>query len=224
MRIKKISSDKIVVQLTDTDLEYFDLDIDESAPQAADLHKFLFEVMELVQTETGFDPYHGGQVVVEATTSPNGMSLIISKIHSDRKRVSREEFSKIKSIKVKNTAGKVLQSDIAGLVDSAGIPRTKRKKRVSDNTVFVFESFADFEAAVNVLDAFNFALASLYRDSDRYALISQAFTMQERNIISEYAMNCVRNDVVAFDIKEGWTLVARDNKLAEMAENLREIN
>ena len=101
MRIKKISSDKIVVQLTDTDLEYFDLDIGERPPQAADLHNFLFEVMELVQTETGFDPYHGGQVIVEASTSSEGMSLVISKIHNDKSRVSREDFSKRKKIRVK---------------------------------------------------------------------------------------------------------------------------
>lgn len=224
MRIKKISSDKIVVQLTDTDLEYFDLDITENAPQAADLHKFLFEVMELVQTETGFDPYHGGQVVVEATTSPSGMSLIISKIHSDKKRVSRDEFSKVKNIKVKNTAGKLTQNDIAELAYNCGTPRTKRKKRVSENSVFVFESFSDFEAMVNVLDTFNFSFAALYRNGGRYALISRAFTVQEQNIISEYAVKYIRNDVVAFDIKEGWVLVAKDNKLAEMAENLREVN
>ncbi|MBQ3124675.1 MAG: adaptor protein MecA [Clostridia bacterium] len=223
MRIKKISSDKIVVQLTDTDLEYFDLDIDENVPQAADLHNFLFEVMELVKTETGFDPYHGGQVVVEATTSPDGMSLIISKIHNNKKRVSRDEFAKIKSVKVKNTAVKPTQSDMAELAECVGIPRTKRKKRVSENAVFIFESFSDFEAVVNVLDTFDFAFASLYRNGEQYALISRAFTVQERNIISEYATNCIRNDVVAFDINEGWTLVAKDNVLAEMAENLKEI-
>ncbi len=223
MRIKKISSDKIVVQLTDTDLEYFDLDIGERPPQASDLHNFLFEVMELVQTETGFDPYHGGQVVVEASTSSDGMSLVISKIHNDKRQVNRENFSKIKNIRVKN-AGKVTHADVSNLVADAGIPCTKRKKRVSDNTVFIFESFSDFESAVNVVDTFNFALAELYRDCARYALISRAFTIQERNIISEYAMNCVKNDVVAFDIREGWKLVAKNNELCEMTENLRKMN
>lgn len=224
MRIKKISSDKIVVQLTDTDLQYFDLDIGDRPPQASDLHNFLFEVMELVQTETGFDPYHGGQVIVEASTSPDGMSLVISKIHSsNKKQVSREDFSKIKNIRVKNTS-KLTQADISTLARDASIPCVKRKKRVSDNTVFVFESFSDFEAAVNVVDTFDFAMAELYRDGARYALISRAFTVQERNIISEYAIKCVKNDVVAFDIREGWTLVAKNNELCEMTENLREIN
>lgn len=223
MRIKKISSDKIVVQLTDTDLEYFDLDIGERPPQAADLHNFLFEVMELVQTETGFDPYHGGQVIVEASASSEGMSLVISKIHNDKSRVSREDFSKIKKIRVKN-AEKVTQAEVSKLITDAGVPCTKRRKRVSENTVFIFESFADFEDAVNVVDTFNFAMAELYRDGVRYALISRAFTVQERNIISEYAMNCVKNDVVAYDIREGWVQVAKSNELCEMTENLRKMN
>ena len=223
MRIKKISSDKIVVQLTDTDLEYFDLDIGERPPQAADLHNFLFEVMELVQTETGFDPYHGGQVIVEASASSEGMSLVISKIHNDKSRVSREDFSKIKKIRVKN-AEKVTQAEVSKLITDAGVPYTKRRKRVSENTVFIFESFSDFEDAVNVVDTFNFAMAELYRDGARYALISRAFTVQERNIISEYAMNCVKNDVVAYDIREGWVQVSKSNELCEMTENLRKMN
>lgn len=224
MRIKKISNDKIVVQLTDTDLEYFDLDFDERAPQAADLHKFLFEVMELVKTETGFDPYHGGQVVVEATTSQNGMSLIISKIHTNKKSITREEFSRVKKIKVKSARERVTQNDISALMEGMDIPKRKRRKKVSDNSVFVFESFADFEEAVKVLDTFNFSYASLYRQGERYALISPAFTMQERNIISEYAMQSVANDVVAYDIKEGWKLVTKGDSFAGMADNLRNMN
>ena len=223
MRIKKISSDKIVVQLTDTDLEYFDLDIGERPPQAADLHNFLFEVMELVQTETGFDPYHGGQVIVEASTSSDGMSLVISKIHSGKKPVRREDFSKIKRIRVKNTE-KVTRAEVSNLLNDAGVPCTKRKRRVSENTVFVFESFSDLEEAVKVVDTFNFAMAELYRNGERYALISRAFTVQEQNIISEYAIRRIKNDVVAFDIREGWMLVAKNNELCEMTENLRKMN
>lgn len=219
MRIKKISNDKIIVQLTDMDLEYFDLDFDERTPQSADLHKFLFEVMELVKTETGFDPYHGGQVVVEASASQNGMSLIISKIHTNKKQITRDEFARVKGIKVKSAAQKVSHEDIASLVS-----HPKRKKRVSDSFIFIFECFADFEAVVKVLDTFNFSLASLYREGERYALISTAFTSQEKNIISEYAMKSVRNDVVASDIREGWSEVAKSDILREMTDNLKEMN
>ena len=224
MRIKKISSDKIVVQLTDTDLEYFDLDFDEHAPQAADLHKFLFEVMELVQTETGFDPYHGGQVVVEATTSPNGMSLIISKIHTDKKPITRETFSRIKNIKVKATSEKVGQKDMSALVNGMGMAQPKRKRRISKNTVFVFENFSDFESAVCVMTGTDFSDASLYREKERYALISSNFNEKECNIMSEYAIQTAKNDVVAYDIKEGWSPVVTDYELRDMVESLREMN
>ena len=50
--------------------------------------------MELVKSETGFDPYNGGQVVVEAAMSQNGMSLTISKIRTGNSSITRGQFNK----------------------------------------------------------------------------------------------------------------------------------
>lgn len=227
MRIKKISNDKIVVQLTDTDLAYFDLDVGECVPKAADLHKFLFEVMELVQTETGFDPYHGGQVVVEATASANGMSLIISKIKSGKQQISREDFSRIKNIRVKSSKGdeSIEDKEISDLVGKLGIARKKNHKKDSKNTVFVFDNFSDFETAVCMIGNADFSQASLYREGARYALVYSAKPDAcECNIMSEYAAKKITNDVAAYSIIEGWTLVTRYESLNVMAENLRQMN
>ena len=127
MRIKKISNDKIVVQLTDSDLEYFDVDIDNATPQSTDLHKFLFEVMELVKRVTGFAPYNGGQVVVEAAMSQNGMSLTISKIRTGNSSITREQFNKAKKVTVKSKEC-VSHTDIAQLAECSGIRKRNLKK------------------------------------------------------------------------------------------------
>lgn len=215
MRIRKISRDKIVVQLTDTDLEYFAPDFKEHKPQAADLHEFLYEVMELVQTETGFDPYNGGQVVVEATTSPGGMCLIISKIHN-KKSLTRDEFSKIKNIRVRKKTG---------YSDRGTQPVCKHKKRDCENTVFVFESFEDFEEAIVNLNDVDFSDNSLYRNKDRYALITRSgITEREYNLLSEYAQKTIRNDVIAYSICESWKKICENEALSQMAKNIQNMH
>ena len=223
MRIKKISNDKIVVQLTDSDLEYFDVDIDNTTPQSADLHKFLFEVMELVKSETGFDPYNGGQVVVEAAMSQSGMSLIISKIRTGSAAITREDFNKAKRVTVRSKEH-ISSADIAQLVECTGIRKKKSRKNASCSTVFVFDSFSDFEKAVCVSD-FDFDDALLYRDKSRYALIyPHEVQMCKYNVLSEYALKTKKNDVVADSICESWTAIASGEKLLKMAENLRKMN
>lgn len=204
-----------MVQLTDTDLEYFAPDFKEHTPQAADLHKFLLEVMELVQTETGFDPYNGGQVVVEATSSPGGMCLIISKIHT-KKSLTRDEFSRIKNIRVKK------KTDYGETVNQ---PICKHRKRDCENTVFVFESFRDFEDAVVILNDIDFSDTSLYRNKERYALIMRSgITEREYNLLSEYSQKTIKNDVTAYGICESWKKISENEALAEMAKNIQNMN
>ena len=222
MRIRKISSDKIVVQLTDSDLEYFDLNIYESRPQAEDLHKLLFEVMELVKTETGFDPYNGGQVVVEASMSQSGMSLIISKVCSGKKRMTRDEFSKVKNITVKSD---VSADDIANIAKCVGLKTKRLKHHTSKITTFIFNDFQDFENAVCALGETNFSNTSLYRTGKRYALIfKDTLKDEEHNVLSEYSVHIKYGDVAAFSIRESWCLTAENDELSIMAYNIRKMN
>ena len=222
MRIKKISSDKIIVQLTDSDLEYYDLNIYESRPQAEDLHKLLFEVMELVKTETGFDPYNGGQVVVEASMSQSCMSLIISKIRSDKKRMTRDEFSKVKNITVKSD---VSAEDIANIAKHIGLKTKRQKHHTSPITTFIFADFQDLENAVCAVDVTDFSDVSLYRAGKRYALIfKDKLKNVEQNILSEYSVHIKYGDVAAFSIRESWSLTAEYDELSRMADNIRKMN
>ncbi len=222
MRIKKISSDKVVVQLTDTDLENFDLDFEERIPQAADLHKLLFEVMEIVKNETGFDAYRGGQVVVEATPSDNGISLVITKIRTDKKAITRKEFSQIKQIKVKPSSKSGLSHDeIADIAQRLGILK-KAKKKKTENISFIFNNFSDFEDAVCAASDLDFNGLALYRNGERYAITSKHNPdIKDFNILSEYAIHTARNNVASYDIKEGWAFVAKSDELSRMADELR---
>lgn len=209
MRIRKISNDKIAVQLTDTDLEYFAPDLKEKTPQAADLHKFLFDVMELVKSETGFDPYNGGQVVVEATASPGGMSLIISKIRT-KKTMTREEFARVKKINVKECG---IKSEI------------KPKKKMNKYSTYIFENFSDFENAMINVTVTDFINAGLYRKKDGYALITNSdMAKTDHNRLSEYALKSMKNDIFAYGIFETWSKVASGETLSELVGNLRKMN
>lgn len=217
MIIKKISGDKIIVRLTDSDLEHFQIDTNKKIPQSANLHKLLFEVMELVRIETGFDPYSGGQVVVEAEEVDNGISLVISKIKGQSRKLTREEFSRIRSVHIKKD-----KDDISRMLKNAG---QVQKEGNSHKTTYIFDSFDDFESAMCAVDSRVFCNSGLYRSENGYALImdntSDAIAM---NILSEYSSLISGNCVVAYGIQEGWRELACGSSLIRMSEEIRQMN
>ena len=81
MRIEKLNSNKVRVTLTGDDLVGFDINAERLSKNSAELHNFLFKIMDTVHKETGFNP-HNGQVVVEAQSAGDGMTIVISKINS----------------------------------------------------------------------------------------------------------------------------------------------
>ena len=220
LRIRKISCDKISVYIADDDFEKFDLDFDKKMPQAADLHKFLFEVMEVVKTETGFDPYNGGQVVVEAEVSEGGLTLNITKIRTRKNKISREEFRRARAVKVKSGAEAVSASDLSGLIKQLKSASDTDEK--SGNIAFVFASFEDLESAMCGIDENVPEESELYRDDERYALIIP-FDIMKNNygILYEYAHNSVRSDVALQSIREGWKCVLRGSELEVMHRKLQ---
>lgn len=96
MKIEKIENDKIKVSLTEEDLMFYDLSQDTVTPDSPKLHNFLFEIMDSVVKQTGFDPY-SGQVVVEAFQHKSGITLLISKLKTVGQAV---ELKKAKSVKI----------------------------------------------------------------------------------------------------------------------------
>ena len=94
MKIEKIENDKIKVFLTHEDLLSYDISTEAVAPNSPKLHRFLFEIMENVIRETGFNPYNG-QVVVEAIQNKQGITLFISKLKN-----AVDLNSKVKKVKI----------------------------------------------------------------------------------------------------------------------------
>ena len=86
MRIEKLNKDKIKVTLTTAELINLDIDVKRLSPDSKELHTFLFHIMETIREETGFNPYNG-QVVVEATPSQDGISILVKRLNKGIKKV-----------------------------------------------------------------------------------------------------------------------------------------
>lgn len=201
LRIRKISCHKVIVELTNNDLDQLDMDL-INRPQE-NIHNFLFNIMEKVHIQTGFDPYNGGQVIVEATPSEKGMELIISKIPSKSRKMSREEFKKIKSIKVKDTS---------------------KIKTTENKMVFVFNTYEDFENTVKRINDGELLCMTLYRNKNRYALICDGKINQlSRDIICEYASKWGKYSPRYCNIRESWQEVYSGDALRDMARNIKGI-
>ena len=142
MKIEKVQNDKIKVTLTPADLVLYDIEEDSLRPDSPKLHKFLFDIMENVKEETGFNPY-SGQVVVEAQRDESGISLTISKINIGTK------INKIpKNIKAVSAK-----------------PRIKQIK-------YIFKSFDDLCMALKTVDYEAIRSGSLYKYDNRWYLLN----------------------------------------------------
>ena len=221
MRIRKISDNEVTVYLNTEELEDFEFSMEDGVPREESLHNFLFNVMELVQNETDFDPYNGGRLVVEAIHSPNGMKLLISRL--ERRRLTREEFSRVKRIKVRKPdpefEGLKAYAELLGLLGAlehiAG--RDERK-----SFTFVFDSFTALEDALVNIEDKDLGGCAIYRSGARYAFVVKAKRSDRiYNVLSEFADICHGGSVLAADIGEGWRELAKDAKLTELAQAVR---
>lgn len=201
LRIQKISCHKVIVHLTNNDLDKLDIDLEKKPKE--NIHKFLFEVMERVQIQTGFDPYHGGQVIVEASSNEHGMELVISKIPDKTRKLSREEFSRVKSIKVR---------------------QTRKIKRDENKTVIIFNTYLDFENAVSRIPDEFFNNTQLYRRNGKYALVtSNKIAESVKQILCEYSLRIGRYTPKHCQILESWEIIASDSGLSDMCRNIKDI-
>ncbi len=83
MKIEKIEMNKVKVTISALDLVNMNINIKSLTPNSPGLHDFLFEVMEEVRVQTGFNPY-SGQVVVEATPNEGGIILTVTRLAEEK--------------------------------------------------------------------------------------------------------------------------------------------
>ncbi len=104
MKIEKLDANKIKITLSELDLVDMNINVNLLTPNSPKLHNFLYEVMERVREETGFNPYTG-QVVVEATPSNDGITLVVTKISEQppAPTPTKRKPKNIRAVKAKST-------------------------------------------------------------------------------------------------------------------------
>lgn len=199
MRIERLNNDKIKVTLTTADLINLDIDVEQLAPNSKELHTFLFHIMETIREETGFNPYNG-QVVVEATPSRDGISIMVSRLNSASRKISKDQFNNTKSIKAK-------------------------KKRIARTEIFYFDNFNDMCAALTEIDNAALAAGSLYSLDNTYCFIigNEPQFNKSIHIMSEFSVKTSDNSMQAVYISEHWKMIAKHKELLDMAVKLRQI-
>lgn len=197
MRIERLTDNRIKVTLTAADLTNLDISINQLTPNSKELHTFLFHIMETVREETGFNPY-SGQVVVEATPSGGGISILISKLNCEKERITREQFRKISSIK----------------------PKIKNKAIALDT--YYFDSFDDLCGALLRMEDGAVQNGKLYRFESEYCLILKNGKnfRQSSYALSEYSKKRAVNVLNAEHIMEHWTLIAAGERLRTMVDGI----
>lgn len=200
MRIEKLNNDKIKVTLTSNDLINLDVDLASLSPNSQELHNFLFNIMETIQIETGFNPYNG-QVVVEATPSSDGMSILVSKIKPIQKQnITKEELKK-------------------------GITVKARLKKQRDTTIFYFDIFEDLCNALRELNREELIESSLYSLNKVfcYVLHHSSHFLRCNSVLTEFSSKPSKYPMQFTYIKEHGKLIAEGEKLADMAQNLQRL-
>jgi adapter protein MecA 1/2 len=201
MRIEKLADNRIKVTLTTADLMHLDINIDQLTPNSKELHTFLFHLMETIREETDFNPY-SGQVVVEATPSSDGISILISKMQMNEKGLTREQFRKISSIK----------------------PKIKQNKNPLE--IYYFDDFGNLCDALVNLQSEALSASELYRNDDKYCILIEHEKKYEKSIcvLREFATEKSRYPLQEAHIKEHWSLVAKGESLLNMVDGIVKLN
>lgn len=199
MRIEKLNSDKIKVTLTTADLINLDIDVEQLTPDSKELHTFLFHIMETIREETGFNPYMG-QVVVEATPSRDGISIMVSRLNESSRRITKSQFDKASSIKAKI-------------------------KKTAKAEIFYFDVFDDMCTALKQLDNTSLMAGSLYKLNNIYCFIikNEPQYIKCINIMTEFSAGKSAYPLQMTYIKEHGKLVARGSELVFMAEKIQRL-
>lgn len=199
MRIEKLNKDKIRVTLTSADLISLDIDVERLSPDSKELHTFLFHIMETIREETGFNPY-SGQVIVEATPSTDGISIIVRRLGKISSKISKAEFKSAKAVNA----------------------RVKHSENVD---IFYFENFNDMCEALSRVDYSALASGSLYKLNDTYcfAIESDNKYIACYSVMIEFSSKYSTYPLQLSYIKEHGQLIAKGEKLAVMAEKVRRL-
>lgn len=194
MRIEKIEGNKIRVTLFQEDLDNYNINVKMLRPDSPQLHTFLFKIMERVKRETGFNPYTG-QIVVEATPSPDGIVLVVTKISEHKPK----DLQFKRGVRVK------------------AVRKAKPKKRI-----YYFESFLDLCAAFEHVQGEILGKCRLYCTGERFYIVSE-YQPAQYDRITEFGTLIGHGQVTEAFLAEHGRLIAQGEGLWEMARNVKNL-
>lgn len=194
MQIEKEDSNRIKIILKPVDLREMNVSVESLKPNSPQLHNFLFEIMERIREETGFNPY-SGQVMVEALPVGESIVLTVTRI-SERKEADKPKTRKVRAV--------------------INRPFARR-------TVFVFESFDDLCAALIRLNSDTLKESDYYRNNDKNILVVGAVSIKERYLLKEYCEYFRNGSITDSYLKEHAKHVAGGEKLISMAQGISEL-
>lgn len=206
MRIERLTENKVKVTLTGDDLSGFNINLQKLTNNSTELHSFLFQIMETIREETGFNPY-SGQIVIESRSVGDGLSITISKIEQNT-------FKTVE--KVKN--GKRIRARVR----SGG----------SDISTYYFENFDDLCSALINIDEEVHKSCSLYKLGGSYCYILDAgrpvfkdsrLLCSSVSTLSEFSDRCSVMPMQHLHVKEHGRIIAEGRGLSGMAKSIAKL-
>ncbi len=203
MRIEQLEKNKVMVTLTADDLHMMDIDISTLGNETVKLNTFLFTIMERVKAETDFNPY-GGQVLMEAMPTAEGVSIFVSKVLDDRK-ITKNAFRSVRTIRARG-------------IDSS-------ENEADSMELFYIESFDDVCSVLRELKYNTLLKAELYEIDGEYCiLIKRDFkSPQSMGVLWEFARRRAVHSMQKDFVREHGTLIARGRKLANMGKGVKSL-
>lgn len=210
MRIERLEVNKIKISLTEMDFINFDIDKKELALNSKVLRDFILRIMDEINRKTDFKPY-SGNIVVRATQSNEGMSIIVSKV-STKHKYTKEEIKKAKNIRL-----------------------VVKRHKTNIDAGFITYYFDDFEDLCNALcymdDEF-IKESYVYKYKEVYCLIialsdadeeTQRFCFKNVSILKEYSSRYITGKLGALHIQEQGKFISKGASLGAMTEGIRKI-
>lgn len=198
MQIRKIDFNKVQVLITAVDLMTFDMDMESLRPNSPALHTFLFEIMDKIQSETGFNP-NNGQIIIEAAQA-GGESIMLTvtklaKNNTGHNHLSRRQIKNVKAV------------------------ARQPKKSVS---VYAFEAFDDVRSLLGRIRADALSGGGLYELEGMYYLeVYLTSTDRSHSLIEEYALERDVSELSAAFLTEHAKALAQGEKLVALAKGIK---
>ena len=201
MKIEVLENSRIKVTLTIEDLIYYNLKPEKLSAQSPRLQKFLFNIMDNVRRETGFNPYKGA-VAVEAVQSNEGMVLYISGFKPQESQSHKVTINgEVKKIKV------------------------TCRKDVSPQNSYCFHKFSNLCSALLYLTDSSLMVSSLYKYEDDWYFILGANDDFERShcVLTEHCSSYGGMFYSENFLTEHGEVVASGQSLISMADGLKRL-